>query len=152
VAAIDFPEYLQRAMNAAGYPRAVDVERGTDGGVAQGVVGRWLAGKGESPTIGKLRPVARLLRVPLSEMMVAAGLVEPHEVGLEADPIPPEARTLEDDIRADSRLTPSRQEALIVILAELVEEHSGRTSVRSRRTHVSPDQGIDTADNEELSG
>lgn len=149
---IDFPEYLQRAMTAAGYPRAVDVERGTDGEVAQGVVGRWLAGKGQKPTIEKLRPVAQLLSVPLAEMMVCAGLVEPHEVGLEENPTPPKVRTIEDEIRSDTRLRDDRKEALITLLESLREEHTGRTPVRSSRTPVSPDQGIDTDGNEELSG
>jgi transcriptional regulator with XRE-family HTH domain len=152
VSAIDFPEYLQRAMSAAGYPRPVDVERGTNGEVAQGVVGRWLAGKGESPTISKLRPVANLLGITLAEMMVSAGLVEPYEVGLEEDPIPPKARTIEDEIRSDPRLRDDRKEALIRLLESLREEHTSRTPVRARRTHVSPDQGIDTDGNEELSG
>ena len=152
MAAIDFPKYLQRAMTAAGYPRAVDVERGTGGEVAQGVVGRWLAGTGQSPTIGKLRPVARLLGIPLADMMVAAGLVEPHEVNLDAVPNPPEPLTVEDRIRADPRIREDRKELLIQFLETLTEEHTGRTPTRPRRTPGPSDQGVDTDVNEEQSG
>jgi len=154
VATTDFPQYLQHAMDAAGLPTAADVERAArkmDLEVDQNLVSRWLRGEmRQPPTVAKLRPVAQVLHVALNEMMVASGVAEPYEVGLSADPKPP--ISLEDRIRADKRLSPGKAEIMIQLLETLREEHSPRTSVRIRR-HTNPaDQGIDTGDNQELSG
>lgn len=118
VASIDFPTYLQQAMTNAGYPRPVDVQRGTNGEVEQGVVARWLRGEGQEPSIRKLRPVAQLLGVPLLEMQVAAGINTAAEAGLETDPTPPPPRpTLEDLVRASPDYSPEMKEAMSALLA-----------------------------------
>lgn len=118
MASIDFPAYLQTAMTNAGYPRPIDVERGTSGEVKLGVVARWLRGDGEEPSIRKLRPVAELLGIRLLEMMVAAGLVTAAEAGFEDDPAPPPPRpTLEDLVRASSDYSPEMKDAMSAILA-----------------------------------
>jgi hypothetical protein len=131
VASIDFPEYLRQAMENAGYPTGVDVERGTDGEVDKGVVYRWLRGEGQAPTIAKLRPVAELLGIPLNEMMVAAGLVEPHEVGLGDVPKPPPPRpTLEDLVRESPDYSPEMKDAMAALLAAAREEDKRQQSKR----------------------
>lgn len=154
VPATDFPQYLQHAMDAAGMPTPAEVGRaamaaGLD--VDQNLVSRWLRGSmKQAPSVDKLRPVAELLHVPLNKMMVAAGVAEPHEVGLAEDPRPP--ATIEERIRSDKRLTPGKAEILIQLLEELRGEHSTRTSVRIKGQTNPADQGIDTGDNKELSG
>jgi hypothetical protein len=151
-----FAAYLRAAMGRAGLPTAPDVEDATGGAVKRGTIYRWLRGDGYgdegevSPRL--VRAAAKALGVPPLEMFVAAGLLSAEEAGLEGEPEPPRVRTIEDDIREDRRLTPERQELLIQLLETLTEEHTGRTSVRTRRPRTSPDQGIDTDDNEELSG
>lgn len=123
VASIDFPAYLQTAMTNAGYPRPIDVERGTSGEVKLGVVARWLRGDGEEPSIRKLRPVARLLGIPLLEMMVAAGLITRVEAGFEADPVPPTRRpTIEDDIRESPQFSSQMKDAMLGLLAAVRDE------------------------------
>jgi transcriptional regulator with XRE-family HTH domain len=153
VAATDFPKYLQRAMDAAGLPTAADVARAADRAgidLDQNLVSRWLRGESKgAPTVAKLRPVARVLGIPLNEMMVHAGLVEPSEVGLKAAGPPV---TAEDKIRADPRLTPDKQNVLIQLLETLREGHSSRTGVRDKRYDGAPDQPVDMDVTEELSG
>lgn len=123
VASIDFPAYLQTAMTNAGYPRPIDVERGTNGEVKLGVVARWLRGDGEEPSIRKLRPVAKLLGIPLLEMLVASGLITAVEAGFEDDPTPPPRRpTIEDDIRGNPGFSPEMKEAMLSLLAAVREE------------------------------
>jgi transcriptional regulator with XRE-family HTH domain len=129
VASIDFPAYLQTAMTNAGYPRPIDVERGTSGEVKLGVVARWLRGEGEEPSIRKLRPVAKLLGVRLLEMMVAAGLITAAEAGFEDDPSPPAPRpTLEDLVRASPDYSPGMKDAMSALLAAAREEDKRQPS------------------------
>lgn len=110
-------------MTNAGYPRPIDVERGTSGEVKLGVVARWLRGDGEEPSIRKLRPVARLLGIPLLEMMVAAGLITRVEAGFEADPVPPTRRpTIEDDIRESPQFSSQMKDAMLGLLAAVRDE------------------------------
>jgi transcriptional regulator with XRE-family HTH domain len=110
-------------MTNAGYPRPVDVERGTSGEVKLGVVARWLRSEGEEPSIRKLRPVAKLLGIPLLEMMVAAGLITRVEAGFEDDPAPPARRpTIEDGIRESPTYSPAMKDAMLSLLAAVREE------------------------------
>jgi transcriptional regulator with XRE-family HTH domain len=150
----DFPTYLQHAMDAAGLPTSADVQRAAQAAgldVDQNLVSRWLRGEmKQPPTVAKLRPVATVLGIPLNEMMVAAGLVTPDEVGLDRQPRLP--ATIEERMRADKRLTPGKAEIMIQLLHEFREEHSSRTGVRIKRHVDRSDQDIDTGGDEELSG
>lgn len=110
-------------MNNAGYPRPVDVERGTNGQVKLGNVARWLRGEGEVPSIAKLRAVGELLGVPILEMQVAAGLITAQEAGFEDDPKPPAPRpTLEDLIRESPDYSPEMKEAMAALLTAARDE------------------------------
>jgi transcriptional regulator with XRE-family HTH domain len=116
-------------MTNAGYPRPVDVQRGTNGEVEQGVVARWLRGEGQEPSIRKLRPVAQLLGVRLLEMMVRAGLITAVEAGFEEDPSPPPPRpTLEELVRADPAYSSEMKEAMAALLAAAREEDKRQLS------------------------
>lgn len=120
-------------MENAGYPTGVDVERGTQGEVDKGVVYRWLRGEGQAPTIAKLRPVAELLDIPLNEMMVAAGLVAPHEVGLADNPKPPAPHpTLEELIQASPDYSPEMKDAMSALLAAARDEDKRRQSTKHK--------------------
>jgi len=110
-------------MENAGYPTGADVERGTEGEVDKGVVYRWLRGEGQAPTIAKLRPVAKLLGIPLLEMMVAAGLITAAEAGFEDDPKPPPPRpTLEELVQESPDYSPEMKNAMSALLAAAREE------------------------------
>lgn len=151
----NFAAYLRAAMEAAALPRVEDLSAATGGAVKISTLYRWLRADGDEDgelSWKRLRAVADVLGIPPLEMFVAAGLLSPEEARFEGRPQPPEKRTIEDEIRSDRRLSPERQEALITLLGELREEHTGRTSVRARRTQVPSDQGIDTDVNTELSG
>lgn len=120
-------------MENAGYPTGADVERATQGEVDKGVVYRWLRGEGQAPTIAKLRPVARLLGIPLMEMLVAAGQVTTAEAGLERDPTPPPPRpTLEDLIRSSPDYSPEMKDAMSALLAAAREEDKRQQGTKSR--------------------
>lgn len=118
-------------MNNAGYPRPVDVERGTEGEVKLGVVARWLRGVGEAPSIPKLRAVGELLGIPLLEMQVAAGLITAAEAGFEDDPSPPPPRpTLEDLVRASPDYSPEMKDAMSALLVAARDEDKRQQSRR----------------------
>jgi hypothetical protein len=118
-------------MINAGYPRPVDVQRGTNGEVDQGVVARWLRGEGQEPTIRKLRPVARLLGIRLLEMIVRAGLLTAVEAGFEEDPSPPPPPpTLEELVRASPDYSSEMKDAMAALLAAAREEDKRQQSSR----------------------
>lgn len=149
-----FAAFLRAAMDAAGV-RPQDVETATGGDVRMSTIYRWLRAEGDDGvelSWKRLRAVGDVLNVPPLDMAVAAGLLSAEEAGYARNPPPPVRRSIEDEIRVDPRFSPRRREALIALIEELSEEESPRTPVRPSRTRVSPDQGIDTGDNEELSG
>lgn len=129
----DFSTFLQAAMDNAGLPRPKDIEAATEGEVTNGVIYRWLRGGGE-PTVKLLRPVARVLRVPLLEMLAAAEIITPIEAGLEEDPSPPPAKpTTEDEILADDQLSDDQKDALVGLYRVLRRESEGKASQRKRK-------------------
>jgi len=117
----DFASYLRRAMELAGVTQA-DLSRAI--GVKDSVISRWL--KGSIPTIENLRLLAPVLRVPVRDLVVAAGHMLPEEVGLTEPPEPPEPRppTAEEGIRAEPYLSDVKKELFIGLLNEMRDENA----------------------------
>lgn len=79
--------YLRKAMAAKGLG-AADLARAT--GVNQSLISRWL--KDEiAPSVENLRRVSKALGIPLLDLLVAAGHVEPGEARMRDRPEPPAA-------------------------------------------------------------
>lgn len=78
-----FPPFLRDAMRAIGMdPDAwgAQTELATQAGIKASTLSRWLAG-GMQPGIPALREIARVLRVRPVDALVAAGHLEPADVG-----------------------------------------------------------------------
>ena len=74
-------------MEAAGYAKASELARAT--GIAEANISRWLRGETQ-PDLANLRRIAAVLKVPLLELIVAAGHLSPAEAKLR-DVVPPTA-------------------------------------------------------------
>jgi transcriptional regulator with XRE-family HTH domain len=72
-------------MKSAGLTQA---QLARQSGVGDAVISRWLNEESQ-PTIEKLRPLVVPLGVPLLELMVAAGRMEPEEARMKDRPAPP---------------------------------------------------------------
>ena len=81
-----WPAYLRRAMESAGYDKAADLAR--DSGVGEVQLSRWLRGA-NVPDVDNLRKLVRPLRIPMLELMVAAGHLSPAEARMRDRPTPP---------------------------------------------------------------
>lgn len=118
-----FAAYLREAMRAAGYARSdeePDVPRlHRASGVPDNILRRWLQ-EGGAPSLDNLRQVAPALRVPMRDLVIAAGLMSASEIGLDGEPEPPQMPlTPEDVIRNDDILPQETKEALIQLYASL---------------------------------
>lgn len=80
-------------------------------GVSPSTISRWHY---TQPSVDNLRAVARVLRVPLAELLVRAGHVEPDELAV------PEVLSAEEAIRR--AFPPRTAEAMIALLRELPTE------------------------------
>lgn len=73
-------------MDAAGYTTATSIARAL--GVNDSVVSRWLSGKSQTE-VQMIRRLSPLLHVPVLELLVAAGHIEPGEAKMKSTPTPP---------------------------------------------------------------
>jgi transcriptional regulator with XRE-family HTH domain len=82
----NWPAYLKAAMDAAGVQSAAELSRRT--GIGEAQISRWLRGQNqtEMPMLRRLSPV---LKVPVLELAVAAGHIEPAEARMKDVPSPP---------------------------------------------------------------
>lgn len=87
-AAVSFGEYLERLMAERGFPTKTDLARAAK--VEQTTIGRWMRGEME-PTLSGLRSIAPHLGVRLGDLIIAAGLATPAELGTVGSPPPPHA-------------------------------------------------------------
>ena len=126
----EFGLFLLHAMNSAGYSTVAALSRAS--GIAEPVLARWLKNETQ-PSLEGLRPLAAAVRVPLLELLVAAGRMTAAEAGLEADPTPPPAPpTIEEQILA-LPMSDDRKQALIAMLQVLRGENDDGRSERRRR-------------------
>lgn len=117
-----FAAYLKAAMDAARISSGAQLAE--EAGLAQSLVSRWLNGK-SIPLHDALRAIAEPLGVPMLDLVVRAGYLTPAEARLEGEPLPPTSKhSIEDEIRADTRIRDDRKEALIGLLDSLREEYS----------------------------
>lgn len=125
-----FAAYLEAAMTAAGKSQA-DLARAAK--VPPSVVSRWL--RGAQPSVENLRLLSPALRVPVRDLVVAAGHMRPEEVGLLKPPPPPGAPDLVEAIMAQDWLPAETKRAMVTLLGELqtgYERESGRPAEDNR--------------------
>lgn len=99
--------YLRAAMQAANIRNAAELARLS--GVNESQISRWLRGVG-SPDLSNLRRISPVLRVPVLQLMVAAGHLTPEEAKLR-DVKPPTAPPVRRGISTDG-LDPEQEKAL----------------------------------------
>lgn len=112
----DFGLFLRQTMEAMGYSTVRSLSRAS--GIGEAVLGRWLANE-SWPTIEALRELSPAIKVPLLELLVAAGRLTLAEARLEAMPEPPEPLPFEDEIWARRDMSRREKEHLIAYLQGL---------------------------------
>lgn len=81
-----WPDYLRQAAGAAGYQTAAALAQAL--GVNDSVVSRWLSGKTQTE-VPMIRRLAPILRIPVLELLVAAGHIDAAEAKMKDTPKPP---------------------------------------------------------------
>ncbi len=107
----DWPTYLRAAMDAAGYTTASELARVS--GVSEPVASRWLRGITQ-PDVANLRKVAPALRIPILQLLVAAGHLTVEEARLRELKVPA-APVVRRGISTDG-LDPEQERALEVLV------------------------------------
>lgn len=80
-----WPDYLRRAMESAGHT-ATSLARAI--GASPSVVSRWLSGETQTEVF-YLRRLSAVFHVPVIDLLVAAGHLEPDDVRMRERPKPP---------------------------------------------------------------
>lgn len=81
-----WPEYLHKAMKAAGIETAAELSRRT--GIGEAQISRWLRGQNQTD-VQMIRRLSPVLKVPVVELLVAAGHIDPAEAKMKDRPEPP---------------------------------------------------------------
>lgn len=112
-----WPDYLRQAMNAAGISTAAELSRAT--GIGEAQISRWLRGQSQTD-VQMIRKLSPVLKVPVLELLVAAGHIEPSEAKLKAAPEPPPVPVgagVDPDVLAElAQASPEAIEAVRAVL------------------------------------
>lgn len=104
-------------MTAAGFQTAAELSRAT--GIGEAQISRWLRGQ-NSTELPMLRRLAPVLRIPMLELTVAAGHMEPAEARMKDVPAPPPVPVgagVDPDVLADlADASPETIEAVRAVL------------------------------------
>jgi transcriptional regulator with XRE-family HTH domain len=121
-----WPAYLRSAMTARGLTQA-NLARAL--GVNDSLVSRWLTGR-NTTDVRYLRKLAPLLKVPVVELLVAAGHLDAAEAKVPPPKPaePPRPVTVEEFVRAN--IPPGRQDAALAMLRALINEDRPATGDR----------------------
>jgi transcriptional regulator with XRE-family HTH domain len=113
-----FASWLRKAMKARQIRTPSDLAKRS--GVDQSLISRWLR-DGTQPALPALRRVALVLDVPLLDLMVVAGHIEPTEANREDVPEPPAPVPVGANVDPDliAQLAESSPEALEAVRALL---------------------------------
>lgn len=121
-----FRATILAAANAAGLETAADISRATGDAIKQSQLSKWLRGV-ERPAVGSLRILARVLGLPLPQLLVLAGRADESELDLAeipelTAPTPLHRLTIEVERRlaATSSLSDEDREAFEFLIESVV--------------------------------
>jgi transcriptional regulator with XRE-family HTH domain len=119
--------YLRRAMDYARIPNAAELHRRS--GISESQISRWLRDQG-APDIETLRKVAKTLRRPVLEVVVAAGHLTSEEARLQDAPTVPEPVGSRDAILTDQALSEAGRAMLLAAYDAATSEDQGSHLIR----------------------
>lgn len=135
-AAAGWPAYLEQAMLAARIHSKAELARRS--GADSSLISRWFVGV--MPSIPHLRKLVPVLGIPLPELMVAAGHIEPAEAKMNQTPAPPRVVILTPEETIDRWFAdyPETAESLKRVLRMAMREHGlgNEAEVTGRSTHA----------------